>query len=99
MVLVALAERLAADLFVPPLAVLQALPPGVHEGVLDPPDPSGIIGVEVTVVEVGLVGFGVPVVGCSVGGRVTVLVVRLLPDRFGLFRFRCALLGQVVVGA
>ncbi|NBH03231.1 hypothetical protein GTY80_08190 [Amycolatopsis sp. SID8362] len=54
---------------------------------------------EVTVVEVGLVGFGVPVVGCSVGGRVTVLVVRLLPDRFGLFRFRCALLGQVVVGA
>ena len=30
-------ERLAADLFVPPLAGLRALPPGVHEGVLDPP--------------------------------------------------------------
>ncbi|RSD20067.1 hypothetical protein [Amycolatopsis eburnea] len=78
MVLVALAERLAADLFVPPLAVFQALAPGVHEGVLDPPDPSGIIGVEVTVVEVGLVG-----PGCLFRGRFAVFFAGV---RFGFFR-------------
>ncbi|OXM71097.1 hypothetical protein CF165_02735 [Amycolatopsis vastitatis] len=32
------------------------MPPGVHEGVLDPPDPGGIVGVEGVVGEVGLVG-------------------------------------------
>nr|WP_086858143.1 hypothetical protein [Amycolatopsis lexingtonensis] len=84
MVLVALGERLAADLFVPPLAVFQALAPGVHEGVLDPPDPGGIIGVEVSVAEVGLVRFGVPVVVRPVFGPRRLLLGPVLGSRLVL---------------
>ncbi|MFJ9782179.1 hypothetical protein ACIRSS_21515 [Amycolatopsis sp. NPDC101161] len=76
-------ERLAADLFVPPLAGFRALPPGVHEGVLNPPDPGGGIGVEAGIVEVGLVG------GLS---RLSVLVVDVLV-------LGCMLLVGVVLSA
>ncbi|WP_326945407.1 hypothetical protein OG439_38255 [Amycolatopsis sp. NBC_01307] len=55
MELVALEERLAPDLLVPPLTGLGALTPRVDEGVLDPPNPGGIIGVEPLIGQVGLI--------------------------------------------
>ncbi|MET8847091.1 hypothetical protein [Amycolatopsis sp. NPDC004625] len=52
--LVPLGESFAAHLFVPPLTGLGAVPPGVHEGVLDPPDPGGVRGVKPLIGEIGL---------------------------------------------
>ncbi|WP_328645522.1 hypothetical protein OHS58_37095 [Amycolatopsis sp. NBC_00348] len=55
MELVAPEKRLAPNLLVPPLTGLGALTPRVDEGVLDPPNPGGIIGVEPLIGQVGLI--------------------------------------------